>query len=84
MSTRFAGVNQHREPQQAESNAYPVLPPLKLTPFEEYMFFDDCPDYPMTGVFRLRFSGTLNFDAMAARTAEILELIRAVRGQAIP
>ena len=79
MSTRFAGVNQHREPQQAESNAYPVLPPLKLTPFEEYMFFDDCPDYPMTGVFRLRFSGTLNFDAMAAaiqQTAERHPLVR--------
>lgn len=38
--------------------------PLKLTPFEEYMFCDDRPDYPMTGFFRLRFSGKLNSDAM--------------------
>ena len=41
-----------------------MLPPLKLTPFEEYMLCDDRPDYPMTGFFRLRFSGKLNFQAM--------------------
>lgn len=38
--------------------------PLKLTPFEEHMLCDDRPDYPMTGFFRLRFSGKLNFQAM--------------------
>ena len=43
-----------------------MSPPLKLTPFEEYMFCDDRPDYPMTGFFRLRFSGKLNFQAMDA------------------
>ena len=41
-----------------------MSPPLKLTPFEEYMLCDDCPEYPMTGFFRLRFSGKLNFQAM--------------------
>ena len=41
-----------------------MSPPLKLTPFEEYMLCDDRPDYPMTGFFRLRFSGKLNFQAM--------------------
>jgi len=74
------GFNKHPEPQQAESNAYPVLPPLKLTPFEEYMFFDDCPEYPMTGVFRLRFSGKLNFDAMDSAIQQTVErhpLVRA-------
>ncbi len=43
------------------------------------MFIDDCPAYPMTGVFRLRFSGKLNFDAMAAaiqQTAERHPLVR--------
>ena len=48
-----------------------MSPPLKLTPFEEYMLCDDLPDYPMTGFFRLRFSGKLNFKAMesAVQTA---------------
>lgn len=40
--------------------------PLKLTSFEEYMFFDDSSDYPMTGFFRLRFSTKLIFEAMDA------------------
>ncbi len=39
---------------------------LKLTPFEEYMLFDDSPEYPMTGFFRLRFSSRLDFGAMDA------------------
>ncbi len=50
-----------------------MLFPLKLTAFEEYMFFDDCPDYPMTGVFRLRFSGKLNVDAMNAAIQTTVE-----------
>ncbi len=33
---------------------------LPLTPFEEYMLCDDRPEYPMTGFFRLRFSGMLD------------------------
>ncbi len=37
------------------------------------MFFDDCPDYPMTGVFRLRFSGKLNFDAMDVAIQQTVE-----------
>ena len=37
------------------------------------MFFDDCPDYPMTGVFRLRFSGKLNFDAMDSAIQQTVE-----------
>ena len=41
-----------------------MLHPLKLTSFEEYMLCDDRPDYPMTGFFRLRFSGKLSFQAM--------------------
>jgi NRPS condensation-like uncharacterized protein len=75
------GVNQHPQTLQTESNDSTVLPPLKLTPFEEYMFFDDCPDYPMTGVFRLRFSGKLNFDAMQAAVEQTVErhpLVRAI------
>lgn len=37
---------------------------LPLTPFEEYMLCDDRPDYPMTGFFRLRFSGRLEAAAL--------------------
>ena len=47
-----------------ESASHLVSPPLKLTPFEEYMLCDDRPDYPMTGFFRLQFSGKLNSRAM--------------------
>ncbi len=36
------------------------MPPLPLTPFEEYMLCDDRPAHPMTGFFRLRFSGRLD------------------------
>ncbi|HUG66846.1 MAG TPA: hypothetical protein VMM76_03775 [Pirellulaceae bacterium] len=32
----------------------------RLTAFEEYMFRDDCPAYPMTGTFRLRFAGRVD------------------------
>lgn len=31
--------------------------PLRLTPFEQYMFLDDRPGYPMTCFFRMHFSG---------------------------
>lgn len=34
--------------------------PLPLAPFEHYMLADDRPDYPMTFVVRLRFSGRLD------------------------
>lgn len=37
-----------------------------MTPFEEHMFFDDVPEYPMTGFFRLRFSGCLQAEALDA------------------
>ena len=38
--------------------------PLRLTPFEEYMFADDRPEYPMLGFFRLRFSALLDAAAL--------------------
>jgi NRPS condensation-like uncharacterized protein len=40
--------------------------PLRLTCLEEYMFRDDRPAYPMTGIFRLRFSGRLDRPAFEA------------------
>jgi NRPS condensation-like uncharacterized protein len=39
------------------------LYPLPLTSFEEYLFSDDSPAYPMTVTFRLRFSGFLDPEA---------------------
>jgi NRPS condensation-like uncharacterized protein len=54
--------------------------PLPLTPFEEYMFWEDCPAYPMTGVFRLQFSGFLErapFEAALAVAVERHPLLRA-------
>ncbi len=44
--------------------------PLALTCLEEYMLCDDRPAYPMTGVFRLRFSGYLDGAAFEAAVAE--------------
>jgi len=40
--------------------------PLPVTCLEEYMLCDDRPAYPMTIVFRLRFSGFLNREALEA------------------
>ncbi|MGE0607028.1 MAG: WS/DGAT domain-containing protein [Pirellulales bacterium] len=40
--------------------------PLPLTPFEEYMLCDDRPAHPMTGFFRLRFSGRLERPSLEA------------------
>ena len=38
----------------------------RLTPFEEYMFLDDSPAFPMYSMQRLRFSGRLDPDVFAA------------------
>jgi hypothetical protein len=54
--------------------------PLPLTPMEEYFLRDDRPDYPMTGVCRLRFSGFFDhghFHAALASVAERHPLVRA-------
>jgi hypothetical protein len=55
--------------------------PLPLTPFEQYMFTDDRPDYPMTFVFTLRFSGRIDREAFEAALAETVSrhpLLRAL------
>jgi hypothetical protein len=44
--------------------------PLPLTCIEEYMYSDDSPAYPMTGVFRLRFSGRLDRKVISEALAE--------------
>lgn len=58
----------------------------RLTPFEEYMFLDDSPAYPMYSVQRLRFSGRIDpgvFTASlddAVRRHPLLNARIAVRG----
>jgi len=47
--------------------------PLPLSCLEELMFFDDRPAHPMTGVFRLRFSGFLERDAFEAAWRTVVE-----------
>lgn len=37
--------------------------PLNLSPFESYMVWDDRPDYPMSFVVRMEFTGALDRDA---------------------
>ncbi|MBC8870423.1 MAG: hypothetical protein H8E44_13455 [Planctomycetes bacterium] len=54
--------------------------PLPLTCFEEWMFWDDRPGHPMTGIFRMRFSGHLQrpaFETAVARTVARHPLLRA-------
>jgi len=54
--------------------------PMRMTCLEEYMFCDDRPAYPMTGIFRLRFSGKLDrpaFEASLADTVRRHPLLRA-------
>lgn len=56
-----------------ENQADGALFPLPLTCFEEYMMYDDRPSYPMTGIFRLRFSGFLQKDALEAAIQKVFE-----------
>lgn len=42
----------------------PRIFPLYLTPFEEYMVWDDRADYPMTFVVKMEFDGTIDRDAI--------------------
>ncbi|MCC7336337.1 MAG: chromosome condensation protein [Pirellulaceae bacterium] len=51
-------------PQIAAPARAPRLFPLYLTPFEEYMLWDDRTDYPMTFVVKMEFDGKLNRDAI--------------------
>jgi hypothetical protein len=46
--------------------------PLPLTPFEHYMWTDDRPAYPMTGVLEYHFRGSIDRDAWEAAVAESL------------
>ena len=48
--------------------------PLPLVPFEQYLLADDGPAYPMNGVFRLRFSG--RFDRQALQAAVLKAVAR--------
>lgn len=43
---------------------------MRLSAFEEYMYRDDRPDYPMTGVVRLRFSEKLDVEAVSSSLAK--------------
>jgi NRPS condensation-like uncharacterized protein len=40
--------------------------PLLLTPFEDYMSWDDRPEYPMAFVIRLEFEGAIDRDSLEA------------------
>lgn len=51
-------------PQVAVPARLPRLFPLYLTPFEEYMLWDDRADYPMTFVVKMEFDGKLDRDAI--------------------
>ena len=46
--------------------------PLRLAAFEEYMFLDDRPDQPMTGVLAMRFRGTFDRPAFEAALDDAL------------
>lgn len=43
----------------------PRLFPLYLTPFEEYMLWDDRVDYPMTFIVKMEFDGDIDREAIA-------------------
>lgn len=47
--------------------------PLPLTTFEHYMLLDDRPDYPMTYVVRLFFSGVVQREPFASALSETLQ-----------
>jgi len=54
--------------------------PLRLTPFERYMFEDDQPDYPMTWTSVMEFSGEFDQERWASavrRTLAFHPLVRA-------
>ncbi len=51
-------------PQIAAPARVPRLFPLYLTPFEEYMLWDDQADYPMTFVVKMEFDGKINRQAI--------------------
>lgn len=59
-------MNQHARP--ASERVFP----LQLTPFEEYMDWDDRDDYPMTFVVEFEFSGKLDRQALEASLPEAL------------
>ncbi len=46
--------------------------PTNLTPFEDYMLWDDRPEYPMTFVVELEFKGAVDADALRAALPEAL------------
>ncbi|QDS90330.1 acyltransferase PapA5 [Rosistilla ulvae] len=47
--------------------------PLNLTPFEDYMIWDDRPEYPMTFVVQMEFAGTIDREAIEAALPDALE-----------
>jgi hypothetical protein len=58
----------------------PMVFPLKLAPFEEYMLHDDRRDYPMCHFYRLRFAGNLDplrFEAALTEAIAQHPLLRA-------
>lgn len=62
----------------AETNV--AMFPLPLTCLEEYMLCDDRPAYPMTAIYRLRFSGFLDrtaFETAVANAVRRHPLLRA-------
>jgi hypothetical protein len=51
----------------------PRLFPLYLTPFEEYMLWDDRTDYPMTFVVKMEFEGTVDREAISLALPKALK-----------
>ncbi|MDR0870178.1 MAG: condensation domain-containing protein [Planctomycetaceae bacterium] len=47
--------------------------PLPFTPFEEYMFLDDSPSYPMDSFRLLHFTGSLDIRLLADSIADVIQ-----------
>src|SRR6056297_670290 len=51
---------------EVQSPSTPRLFPLYLTPFEDYMLWDDRRAYPMTFVVQMKFEGSIDRSAITA------------------
>ncbi|MCL2005311.1 MAG: hypothetical protein FWG73_04015 [Planctomycetaceae bacterium] len=51
----------------------PMLFPLRLTPFEEYMLADNLPAYPMCCFIKVKLQGTFNADVFESAIRKTLE-----------
>jgi hypothetical protein len=54
------------------SNAHRSLFPLKLSAFEKFLFWDDCPEQPYTSFFEFNFTTTLNETILRESISRVL------------